>query len=229
MLFQFTASTIETHWHDFSYKCSNTQNMKRILILSFVLISAVAVNAQTLGGRVGVNFSNIIKTGDDNFETEFKPGLHAGLTLDIPVIDRLSFAPEIMYSQKGYKTSGTSLLGGANEYTVTTNFIEVPILLKIRAASGFNLHLGPQVSFLTSTTQSFKTGSDEYRNKIDEENDNLKKNIIGGVIGAGFNFGTKTSLVARYALDFQKNNEDGSSETPLYKNQVIQLGLGINF
>lgn len=203
--------------------------MKRILILSYVLISAIAVNAQSLGARVGVNFSNIIKTGDDDFETDFKPGLHAGITLDIPLVDRLSFAPEIMYSQKGYKTSGTSLLGGENEYSVTTNFFEVPILLKINAASGFNIHLGPQVSFLTSTTESFKTGSDEYRRKIEEENENLKKNILGGVIGAGFNLGTKASLVARYALDFQKNNEDGSSETPQYKNQVIQLGLGIKF
>jgi hypothetical protein len=203
--------------------------MKRILILSFVLLSAVAVNAQSLGGRVGVNFSNIIKTGDDDFETEFKPGIHAGITLDIPLVSQLSFAPEIMYSQKGYKTSGTSLLGGANEYSVTTNFIEVPVLLKLKAGTGFNIHLGPQISFLTATTTSYKTGSEEYRNKIDEENDNLKKNLIGGVIGAGFNFGTRTSLVARYALDFQKNNEDGSSETPLYKNQVIQVGLGINF
>jgi hypothetical protein len=120
-------------------------------------------------------------------------------------------------------------LGGDNEYSVTTNFIEVPILLKIGATNGFNIHLGPQISFLMSTTESFKTGSDEYRRKITEENDNLKKNILGGVIGAGFNVGSRATLVARYALDFQKNNEDGSSETPQYKNQVIQLGLGINF
>ena len=203
--------------------------MKRIVILSLVLISAVAANAQSLGGRVGVNFSNIIKTGDSDFETDFKPGLHAGITLNIPLVSNLSFAPELMYSQKGYKTNGTSLLGGENEYSVTTNFIEVPILLKIGASNGFNIHLGPQISFLTSTTESFKTGSDEYRRKIKEENDNLKKNILGGVVGASFNVGSRASLVARYALDFQKNNEDGSSETPQYKNRVIQLGLGINF
>ena len=203
--------------------------MKRLLILFYVMFAAVAVNAQSLGGRVGVNFSNIIKTGDDDFETDFKPGFHAGITLDIPLLDRLSFAPEVMYSQKGYKTSGSSILGGDNEYSVTTNFIEIPILLKINASSGFNIHLGPQISFLTSTTESFKTGSDEYKRKIKEENENLKKNIVGGVLGAGFNIGTNASLVARYALDFQKNYEDGSSETPMYKNQVIQLGLGLKF
>ena len=203
--------------------------MKRILILSYVLFTAVAVNAQSLGGRVGVNFSNMIRTGDDNFETDFKPGFHAGITLDIPLVDRLSFSPELMFSQKGYKTNGTSVLGGENDYSVTTNFIEIPILLKINAASGFNIHLGPQVSFLTSTTESWETGSDDYRRTIKEENENLRKNIIGGVIGAGFNVGGRTSLVARYALDLQKNHENGESETPEYRNQVIQLGLGFKF
>ena len=203
--------------------------MKRIFLLFAALSTAAVVNAQSLGARVGVNFSNIIKTGDSNFKTDFKPGLHAGITLDIPIVDRLSFAPELMYSQKGYKNEGSTLFGEENEYSVTTNFVEIPILLKINAANGFNIHLGPQVSFLTSTTESFKSGSDEYRRKIREENDVLKKNILGGVIGAGFGVGARTTLVARYAIDFQKNNEDGSPETPQYKNQVIQLGLGLRF
>lgn len=203
--------------------------MKRILILSYVLFTAIAVNAQSLGGRVGVNFANMIRTGDDNYETEFKPGVHAGITLDIPLVDRLSFAPELMFSQKGYKTSGRTILGAENDYTVTTNFIELPILLKIGASNGFNIHLGPQVSFLTSTTEKFETGSDEYRRTVKEENEDLRKNIIGGVIGAGFNVGTRTSLVARYALDLQKNNGNGESTTPEYRNQVIQLGLGFKF
>lgn len=202
--------------------------MKRILILSYVLLSAIAVNAQSLGARAGVNFANIIRTGDDDFKTDFKTGFHAGITLDIPVVDRLSFAPELMYSQKGYKTEGNTVLGDY-DYTINYNFIEVPILLKVRAANGFNIHLGPQVSFLSSTTTSFETGSSQYKNRVDEENDNLRKNTIGGVIGAGFSLGTKASLIARYALDLQKNDGNGNKNIPEYKNQVIQLGIGINF
>jgi len=201
--------------------------MKRLLIFTYVLIGALTANAQSLGGKVGVNFSNIIKTGDSDFKTDFKPGFNAGITLDIPLVSQLSFAPELMFSQKGYKTASSGIL--AYDYSVTTNFIEIPILLEIKTLSGFSLHLGPQVSFLASTTESFKTGSNEYRRTIKEENDKLKKSLLGGVIGAGFNLGSRTSLVARYAIDFQKNNEDGTSETPRYKNQVIQLGIGFNF
>ena len=200
--------------------------MKRTLILSLAVLLAGAVKAQSVSVKAGLNYSNIIRTGDENFETEFKPGFHAGLGIDVPLIDRLALAPEVLFSQKGYKVTGGGLLGDA-ETTITTNFIDIPILAKINAATGFNIHLGPQISFLTSTTTSFKQGTQEYRDKVKEDNTNLKKNLIGGVVGAGFDLSPKLNLHARYGIDFKKNNENGTSETPEYKNQVIQLGLGI--
>ncbi|MFA6944748.1 MAG: porin family protein, partial [Pedobacter sp.] len=114
---------------------------------------------------------------------------------------------------------------GANEYSVTTNFIEIPILAKINATDNFSIYAGPQVSFLTFTKEKFTQGSSTYQNTIREENKNLKKSLAGGVLGIGIDLNKQLSLQARYALDFQKNNEDGTSETPIYKNQVIQTGL----
>ena len=201
--------------------------MKRIIVLAIGVLFAGVVNGQTFGVKGGVNFSNILKTGDQNFNTEFKTGFNAGMFAEIPIISSLSFAPELMFSQKGYKTTGSSLLGGPNEYSVTTNFIELPILAKINASDKFSIVLGPQVSFLTSTTETFKQGSDSYQNKIREENDRLKKSLFGGVVGVGFGLTEKLSLHGRYALDFQKNNENGTNETPIYKNQVYQVSLGI--
>lgn len=203
--------------------------MKKILILAIGVMFAGAAGAQTVGVKGGVNFSNIIKTNDKDFNTEFKPGLNAGLFVDIPIVKQLSFAPELMFSQKGYKTSGNSLLGGPNEYSVTTNFIEVPILAKINPTSNFSIYAGPQVSFLISTKEKFTTGSASYENTIRNENNNLKKSLAGGVIGVGIGLTNQLSLQARYALDFQKNNENGSTETPIYKNQVIQTGLAYKF
>ena len=203
--------------------------MKKILILAIGLLSAGAAGAQSIGIKGGVNFANIIKTNDENFSTEFKPGLNAGLFFEIPIVKVLSFAPELMFSQKGYKTSGNSLLGGPNEYTVSTNFIEVPILAKINPTSNFSIYAGPQVSFLTFTKEKFTQGSTTYQNTIREENKNLKKSLVGGVLGVGIGLSNQLSLQARYAIDFQKNNENGTSETPIYKNQVIQTGLAYRF
>lgn len=199
--------------------------MRYLFTIALALTLGAKVQAQSVSLRAGANFANIIKTGDDDFKTEFKPGFHAGLGIDIPVIAGLSFSPEILYSQKGYKTT-SSFLGSETKYSVTTNYIDVPVLVKF-GSSGFNLHLGPQISFLTSTTQKFDSGSNEYRETIKEENANLKKSIISGVAGIGIDVSPKVSLIGRYAIDFQKNNGDGSSETPEYKNQVIQVGLGI--
>lgn len=203
--------------------------MKKVLILAIGVLFAGAAGAQTVGVKGGVNFANIIKTNDKNFSTEFKPGLNAGLFVDIPIVKQLSFAPELMFSQKGYKTSGNSVLGGPNEYTVTTNFIEVPILAKINPTSNFSIYAGPQVSFLVSTKEKFTTGSTSYENTIRNDNEKLKKSLVGGVIGIGVGLSNQISLQARYAIDFQKNNENGSSETPIYKNQVIQAGLAYSF
>ena len=201
--------------------------MKRVLILAISVLFAGAVNAQTFGIKGGANFANIIKTGDEDFNTEFKTGFNAGIFMEIPIVSSFSFAPELMFSQKGYKTSGNSLLFGPNEYSVTTNFIELPILAKINATNKFSIVLGPQVSFLTATTEKFVQGSDNYKNTIREENDNLKKSLFGGVGGVNIGLSDALSLHGRYAIDFQKNNENGTSETPLYKNQVFQASLAI--
>jgi hypothetical protein len=203
--------------------------MKKVLVLAISVLLAGAAEAQTFGIKGGVNFSNIIKTNDRNFSTEFKPGLNAGVFVDIPVVERLAFSPELMFSQKGYKTTGTSLLGVANEYSVTTNFIEIPILAKISAADKFSIYVGPQVSFLASTKEKFTRGDASYQNTIRNENDNLKKSLVGGVLGLGLGLTDQLSLQGRYAIDFQKNNENGSSETPIYKNQVIQTSLAYRF
>ncbi len=201
--------------------------MKKVIIVAMGVLFAGAVNAQSFGIKGGLNFSNIIKTNDENFNTEIKAGINAGLFAEIPIISSLALAPELMFSQKGYKTSGNSLLGGPNEYSVTTNFIELPILAKINASDKFSIVLGPQVSFLTSTKEVFKQGSSSYQNTIREENDRLKKSLFGGVAGIGLDLTQKVSLHGRYSLDFQKNNEDGTTETPKYKNQVYQLSLGL--
>jgi hypothetical protein len=132
-----------------------------------------------------------------------------------------------MFSQKGYKASGSSLLGGPYDYTLNSNFIEVPLLLKIGATQSFSIHVGPQVSFLTGkTTETFRQGSDAYQNTVRADNDNLRKNLFGAVAGIDIG-GQRVGFSAGYALDFQKNNGDGTSETPEYKNQVFQLGLNI--
>lgn len=213
--------------------------MKKLFILSVLGLglflnsraqSLFTNNGFSFGLKAGANISNVIKTGESDFKSKFKPGFAAGIFVNIPVADVISIAPELVYSQKGYQTAGSILPGDDYDYKVTTNFVELPLLVKFYPGlEGFNIFLGPQVSFLTSTTESFKSGSDEFRRTVAERNKNLKKSLLGGVIGLGYNIDENFGLNARYALDFQRNNANGTTEVPAYKNQVIQLGLTYQF
>jgi hypothetical protein len=185
-------------------------------------------NGFHFGVRAGVNLANIIKTNDNNFSTQLKPGFNAGAFIELPIVNGFSVQPELQFAQKGYKTSGSSVLFGAYDYNVTTNYVEVPLLAKFSPSKSFAIVVGPQYSFLTSTKSNFTSGSTSYQQQVQNDNNNLKKNILGGVVGieAG---ASNIVFAARYNLDFQENNGDGSSTTPTYKNQVIALSIGVRF
>ena len=206
--------------------------MKKIFILAIGLFVTGIANAQStdkqiqLGVKAGVNYSNIIKgDGNNSFNTDYLVGYHAGLTLDIKISDNFAFTPEALYSTKGYKSTSTF-----GKFTQTTHFIDVPILATIKVAKGLNLVAGPQVSFLLSTNNKFENGFGTAEQKIvEDDSDRFKKSLFGGVVGFRYDFSNRIGINGRYALDFQENNENGSSQTPTYKNQVFQVGLGIKF
>lgn len=207
--------------------------MKKLIILSLgLLFTSFYSNAQStdnmvrLGAKAGLNVSNIIKDdGNNNFKTDYILGYHAGLTLDIPLVDRLVFTPEFLYARKGYKSHSTF-----GDFTQTTHFIDLPILASVAVAEKFNIVIGPQVSFLMQTDNKFQNDFGTAERKIVEDDANrFKKNLIGGVIGFRYDINDQVGFNGRYAIDFQKNNENGSSQTPEYKNQVFQFGLGIKF
>lgn len=202
--------------------------MKKVIILAIGLFAATAASAQIrLGVKAGLNVPNIIKDdGNNDFKTKVNPGFNAGVTLDIPLITGLAFTPELLYATKGYKAE--TLFG---DFTQTTHFIDIPILASINlGGSGLNLVVGPQVSFLLSTKNKFESGFGTAEQEIiEDKSDRFKKSLVGGLIGFRYDINEKIDIHGRYALDFQKNNEDGSNETPEYKNQVFSVGLGLKF
>ncbi len=179
------------------------------------------------GLRVGANLSTVVKDGDYDLTTGSKIGVNAALFVELPIVSVFSIQPEIQFSQKGYKANG-SYLGTPYEYKRTSNFFEVPILAKIKPSSNFAILVGPQYSYLASTKTKFTVSNASYETVVDEDNDNLRKNILGGVAGIEV---SADRFVAdlRYNLDFQKNNGNGTSSSLRYKNQVVALSVGFIF
>jgi hypothetical protein len=209
--------------------------MRTIVLICLVLLSSSALKAQnedkgiSFGIKGGVNFSNIVKTGDGNFRTGYLTGYSAGVFINIPIVSRLSFEPELLYSTKGFKTAEDGLFMDRT-FSQTTSWIELPLLAKIWITPTFNLVLGPQVSFLTKTTNKYEgTFAEIERTYYEEDSNSLRNSLVGGTIGVGIDITDNLSIGGRYAIDLQKNNENGSSEIPEFRNQVWSVGLGLRF
>src|ERR1700693_535004 len=137
-----------------------------------------------IGFKGGLSIATIIKTNDNNFSSAPVYGLNGGAVLQLPMGHVIAIQPELLFSQKGYRATGTALVGGDYDYRRYLNFLDVPILLRINASKDFGIVVGPQYSFLLNTHTTFKSGTSSYEQTVNNENDNITKNIFGGVIGA---------------------------------------------
>ncbi|GAC1451610.1 MAG: porin family protein [Chitinophagaceae bacterium] len=207
-------------------------------IITFFVSTAVFAQENTqkngseppvrIGLKGGLSIATVIKSNDNNFSSNPLFGFNGGAVLQLPLGHIIALQPELLFSQKGYRASGTSLLGDY-DYRRYLNFLDVPLLIRINASKEFGILAGPQYSYLLSTHTNFRSGDASYKQTVNNENDNITKNIFGGVIGADINLDDNFFLYGRYTIDFKNNNGDGTSSTPAYKNQVFQVGLGVLF
>ncbi len=117
--------------------------MKNSSILFFVIVmitgSSFAQDEElwdrrdefTIGGKIGMNFSNVWDEEGQDFRADGKFGLAGGLFLAIPLGKYIGIQPEVMLSQKGFRADGT-LLGTPYSYTKTSSFIDVPIQFQLK-------------------------------------------------------------------------------------------------
>ena len=176
------------------------------------------------GLKAGANYSNIYDTQNQEFNTDYKFGFAGGAFLAIPIGKYFGFQPEILYSQKGYKSTGT-LLTVPYKFTHTTTYIDVPLLLAIKPSPFVTLLAGPQYSFLIKQKDEFTSGNFTEDQVKDFRNDKSVLCVLGGI---DFNL-NPIVLGARAGWDLQNNNGDGTSTNPRYKNFWYQATLGVKF
>lgn len=174
----------------------------------------------------GLSIATLVKTNDKNFSSVPLYGFNAGGLLQLPLGRVIVLQPEVLFSQKGYHATGNNGLGDY-DYRRSLNFLDIPLLVKINLSKELGIVAGPQYSYLLATKTSFKSGSAIYMQTVNNDNDNISKNIFGGVLGLDINLDRNFFLYGRYTIDFKNNNGDGTSTTPAYKNQVFQAGIGI--
>jgi len=206
-----------------------------IAIAAFVVNLGFAQDTETdvrdkphLGIKVGANLSNVYDTKGDNFNADSKFGLAAGGFLSIPIGKYIGIQPEILFSQKGYKTSGSILGISTYEFTHTSTFIDVPILLALKPNEYVTFLVGPQYSYLTKQKNVFKNSILSGQQESDFDNDNIRKNTLCFLAGVDLTM-SQLVLGLRAGWDIQNNNGDGTSTDPRYKNMWFQGTIGVRF
>lgn len=179
------------------------------------------------GLKAGTNFSNVYDTKGEEFDAEAKLGLAAGAFATIPIGKYFGIQPEILFSQKGFKAKG-NLLGSTYDFTRTTNYIDVPLLIAVKPIEFLTLVAGPQYSYLLKQKYDFENASTSIEQEEEFINDNIRKNTLSFTGGVDINL-KHIVLGARAGWDFLNNNGDGTSTTPRYKNVWLQATLGYRF
>lgn len=208
---------------------------RSLLMLIALFVFAGTGMAQTsdfsekisIGVKAGANISNVYDTQGDEFDADAKLGFAAGAFVQIPLGRFLGFHPEILFSQKGYQGSG-SILGSDYNYTRTTNFIDVPLLIALKASPFVTFLVGPQYSYLVSQKYYLHTALGDVTEEEHFENENLLKNTLS--VTGGFDINLSSIVIgARAGWDITNNKGDGTSTTPRYKNMWYQATVGYRF
>ncbi len=181
----------------------------------------------SVGFKIGPNLSNVYDTKGEQFKADPKFGLAAGGFISIPIGKFLGIQPEVLFSQKGFQGSGT-ILGNNYSFSKTSNYIDVPILLALKASENFTFLLGPQYSYLISQKYVFNSALINTTQEDQFKTDNVRKNTFCATGGADFTF-DNIVVGARIGLDLFNNNGDGTTTTPQYKNLWYQLTMGYRF
>lgn len=208
---------------------------KIILLITTVTFMANYVVAQSndsrssfhFGIKAGLNFANVYDEQGEAFRADGKTGFAGGIFMTIPLGEVFGVQPEVLFSQKGFKATG-SLLGTNYGLTRTTNFIDVPLYFTVKPLSIVTILAGPQFSYLIRQKDEFNSALGSAEQIKEFENDDIRKNILGAALGLDVNFDPLV-IGLRAGWDLSTNNGDGSSQTPRYKNGWVQLSLGYRF
>ena len=204
--------------------------MKKVFFIAVLAVFGVtATQAQEvrLGAKGGVNFSSFAGDGFDAFDDpEGRTSFHIGAFAEIPLSERFSIQPEVLYSGQGFDLVSRE---GADDTEVQLDYINVPVMAKVYLIEGLYAEAGPQIGF-------------NVKNEIDSDPDDagsgeiaINEDAINDIdfsvgVGAGYRFNNGLFLNARYNFGLTDvfNNEDLLIDSDA-KNSVFAVSAGYSF
>ena len=203
----------------------------RKIFLSFVFaITAFVANAQfTVIPKIGFSTANIVSSPTPNSAVT-TTGIQLGLACDMRVTDIFSIQPELLFIQKGKKNKTSSVIGSASS-THTLNYLEIPLLAKLKFGNDnvkFYVAAGPSLGILVSADYKSVFGNSITREKFDvgwSKDDDYKPTDIGAQFGAGLMLGNFVFDV-RYGLGLSNIFPDDNASDYNEKNRAFGITIG---
>jgi hypothetical protein len=193
------------------------------LTLFLFFTSHLSAQGIRFGIKAGMNYSSMYdQERSPNFNPSPKEGFAGGAFLSIDPIPIIGFQPEIMFSQKGYRAYGNNY-----EYELTSNHLDVPLLLKLKPAPFLHFVGGPMYSYTLSENERFTSGN-LTRSQQSEFKTTVNKNTMAAIAGLDINI-RHIVLSGRASWDLFNNNGDGTTTSPRYKNFFAQATIGYRF
>lgn len=212
--------------------------MKNLFLATVVgLLSATTIYAQSddltpqFGVKGGVNLSNI--TGDDVGDLDSRTSFHLGLFMEMPISERFSFQPEVLYSGQGFTAvtrDQDNIFDVDDNVEYQLSYIQVPLMAKVYVVKGLYAEVGPQFGFKVKEEIDYKPASDSGDIEINSDDSYIKGFDTSIAAGAGYKFDNGLSVSARYThglTNIYKNNT--IFENLDAKNSVWQFGVGFSF
>jgi hypothetical protein len=220
--------------------------MKKILLLSMAIIclNVADIQAQDIqyGIKAGVNntwwggnaanyFQEMVSF-ENSFRMRNNSGFQLGGYMVIPISERFSLEPAVLYTKKGQQVYQTlfqkSIINPKVVFSSNSHYIDLPVIMKYEVKNGFFIFGGPQISYLLGNTLRAQAGI----MGIDVLNQRLKydgafrKIDVGMAAGIGYDFGNGFNISAGYDHGFTSLDRWGSTDI---SNRVIRTSIGYTF
>ena len=207
--------------------------MKKLLLSFIVLTLLLQANAQEgdiqFGAKGGLNFATL--TGDLE-GLKGRTSFHLGGMAEIPMTEKLSIQPELLFSSQGAKEDNNSLI---------FNYINVPILAKYYVTNELSLEAGPQFGYLLSANLKYDSEGDDLNpntrsegssntraSETEDVKDDIKSFDFGLIIGLGYKMDSGLNFGARYNLGLA-NASNFENSSGKFQNGVFQISVGYFF
>jgi hypothetical protein len=190
-----------------------TLTMKKIYLLTFMVMAGFAVQAQNtdFGLKGGINLATWSNNGS-GAAYQNRLGFNGGLFARVPVTPQLSVQPEVVYSSQG-----TKYTVGNQEHDLKLNYVNIPVMLQANVGGGLYAEAGPQIGFLVGTADKVGDVETDYFTTQD-----FKKTDVAVGFGLGYSGLSGFGVDARYNLGLTNINNVGTNKI---KNNVLQIGL----